>query len=704
MKRFKDGKTYISTDDYVRLFNDAYGDKVGKITPNMLHFLFNYYGVPKEEKNGIKYYKERVVNQIRGREHFMQTMKDIVDHLDRLNITKDINKDNKSYVPSEYSNEKPILGSNDDNSDMIDASNELENNYQTESKKLIRISEDSYKRLFEGATFTPNDDNTINLSIDSKQDDLSNKSVDTRIFGNKQNILYGDNTLSKHNKNLNDRCQQLYQSLIDYQTIINYAENSFNGDLSSIRQVLVDKIKPFVENGDAEGLINWAKSAYDRNYQLLSNYMNKKIRVSGEDDNNQRIARYNKIRVQGTNVYAIALFTMDGFELSDAIKHGTLRQNQNTDKMLGLDKSDRKNVQGLGKGKNKSLEKLNVTYDDKFNYDIKNNFSYAGDKDHYKTSYQSKDDYSSVNQFLDKSIMYANYALKKENFIPDYIVSAPSSSEFNKYYCINLSRKIGVPYIENFFKRNLINVVLDEEQMLNDGVNVQDIMWIKSEVLKAVYGEVASYAKVPIDNFFNNYRNVLTTISADKHSREKIDENVIKDALYIYIYNALSNKQDGNSKNVYKVLLNKMINNKIDFVKSKTFNTNHIISEIMKRVQFNIGKKVFLNVIEQVDMILKEYENKIGKGFNINMNKFKIVKLEKRFRKYLNNVYVISDENLNNDKELFSRYQNSKFLIFDEDINSGATLKLVIDALQDKLQNSQQNIMCLVNAFSENGR
>lgn len=394
---------------------------------------------------------------------------------------------------------------------------------------------------------------------------------------------------------------------------------------------------------------------------------------------------------------------MNGFELSDAIKHGVLRQNGKTDELLGIDPSNRKTVQSLSRGK-KSFDKINVTYDNKFNYDIKNNFSYAGDKDHYKQSYQSKDDYSSINQFLDKSIMYASYALKQENFIPDYIVAAPSSSEFNKYYCINLSRKIGVPFVEDFFKRNLINVVLDEEQMIQDNLSEQDIMRLKSDVLTAIHGEISSYAKVPIDNFFESYKDILTQISVGKNSREKIHETVIKNALYIYIYNALKEKPNEETKNVYKLLLNKMINNEIKFAKSSSLNTEHIINEIMKRIKFNIGKKVFLQVIQEVDSILKKYENKIQEGFSINMNQFKIVKIEKRFRKYLNNVYVISDEMMNNDKELFTRYQNSKYLIFDEDINSGATLKLVVEALQDKLQNSQQNIMCLVNAYSENGR
>ena len=63
---------------------------------------------------------------------------------------------------------------------------------------------------------------------------------------------------------------------------------------------------------------------------------------------------------------------------------------------------------------------------------------------------------------MDKSIIYANYVLKVENFRPDFIVAAPSSSKYNEYYCKNLSMKLGVPYIHNFFMRNVLNVKCDD--------------------------------------------------------------------------------------------------------------------------------------------------------------------------------------------------------------------------------------------------
>ena len=69
----------------------------------------------------------------------------------------------------------------------------------------------------------------------------------------------------------------------------------------------------------------------------------------------------------------------------------------------------------------------------------------------------------------------------------------------------------------------------------------------------------------------------------------------------------------------------------------------------------------------------------------------------------MHDVYIVADQYTNNG-QLLNKYKNGNFLIFDEDINSGATLKLAIDALEDKLATSDSSkILCLVNAQSASG-
>lgn len=58
---------------------------------------------------------------------------------------------------------------------------------------------------------------------------------------------------------------------------------------------------------------------------------------------------------------------------------------------------------------------------------------------------------------------------------------------------------------------------------------------------------------------------------------------------------------------------------------------------------------------------------------------------------------------MNRNNKLHSQCLNANFFVFDEDINSGGTLKLICDALQDKFKNSDNNIMHLVNAYSNKG-
>ena len=117
----------------------------------------------------------------------------------------------------------------------------------------------------------------------------------------------------------------------------------------------------------------------------------------------------------------------------------------------------------------------------------------------------------------------------------------------------------------------------------------------------------------------------------------------------------------------------------------------------------------YQTTLAQMHKLILAYKDKLmteeGVKLNVASKKFKVTDFDKRERKFLSNVYVVASKNLNKNGELFSRLANSNFLIFDEDMNSGATLKLSIDALLDKIpgHNSDQ-IKCLVNCYSSSGR
>jgi hypothetical protein len=119
-----------------------------------------------------------------------------------------------------------------------------------------------------------------------------------------------------------------------------------------------------------------------------------------------------------------------------------------------------------------------------------------------------------------------------------------------------------------------------------------------------------------------------------------------------------------------------------------------------------LGKKVFNEYLVKTMMLVKQYAAMLkerGYALRFNTKRVKITQFQKQFRPFLHNVYIIADEYMNNGN-LTKQYQNGKFLIFDEDINSGATLKLCVDALEEKLPTTaHSNILCLVNAYSASG-
>jgi hypothetical protein len=139
---------------------------------------------------------------------------------------------------------------------------------------------------------------------------------------------------------------------------------------------------------------------------------------------------------------------------------------------------------------------------------------------------------------------------------------------------------------------------------------------------------------------------------------------------------------------------------------NKQYDSRRIFNEVSFRIKTKIGIKAFNQLLMETMNLVQKYSDilkKNGYKLRFNIKKFKITSFKKMFRPFLSNLYIIADGYMTNG-ELMNRFKNAKFLIFDEDINSGATLKIVIDALEEKLpEQSSSNLLCLVNAFSNSG-
>lgn len=506
-----------------------------------------------------------------------------------------------------------------------------------------------------------------------------------------------------------------------------------------------------------DDLYLWGQKQYDLYSTSVSLDNNLANRFSGYNDGEQRHMKYDIGKVPGTNIDFISLFRMNDFNFSDIIKHGTMRQGPLTDKYLGTNKSNRTRDDKLFGGGQGTLKKIPVTYDNGISPDVANNFSLTSDLmqggDHFKKQYQSKGDgYTSITQFMDKSIMYAANALREIGYTPDFIIAPPSSSQYNDFYCTNLSRKLGKPYIKDFFSRNITQVVCDEERMRQVGMSDEQINVFKNKVNSEVANEIADMCAQPMMSFAKQYQQVFGTFIKQRGSKnvatQYYDFGAIAKTLCQMSANALiNNLQETNTDFLYKHICFKLASEnygmgvvtssyvgdwdrKIEALKARNKDGRYDaqlkqMERDKKNDKIERGRQIEIAINSAVhsrelagpyrealarmhQIILQNKERLEGEGgikLNMASKRFKITDFDKRERPFLQNVYVVADKNLNKNGQLFNQLRNGKFLIFDEDMNSGATLKLAIDALQDKLpEQSEDSIKCLVNCYSSGGR
>lgn len=581
--------------------------------------------------------------------------------------------------------------------------------------KCIKITEEQYRFLVEGIEYQNNGDGTLDMTINTDKTDKANiggNSVDTRVFGTRRDILQGDGTANKRNRNLTQKYNAQKASIEFYQNVIDFVKNGRQGELKvpeNLDSVTYTAVQKWFNEGHSDNrIIAAATKAINRIQADGEITFNKYERINAQTQNDDDVAfRYNMGTVPHTNVKYIALFTMSDFNFSDAIKHGKLRQNGNTDELLGITKDERQKD-------GRQLANIGITYDKgKISEpNVAANFSLDNVPDgHYKQQYgyKGKGGYSSVTAFLDKSVMYAAAVLKEQQFTPDFIIAAPSSSKFNDYYCQNLSNKLGKQYVPDFFQRNVVNVRFDNnrdpQEMTKQGFSQKDILEFETQVKGVAYGEIAHIIAQPVREMLSQYSQYFSNIRTKKNSRQFVDPNVVTDCIVIHAYNTIIPALSNGKNETAEFLARNFMNSTLKL--QRTFDTQYVIAQAADIINRRIGQQVFGDVLNKMQTLTEQYVQILSeRGYKLQFNtrRFKITHFKKQFRPFLHNVYVVADAQTNRNGELFKRYQNAKFLIFDEDINSGATLKCAIDALNEKLPSgNEQNILCLVNAYSASG-
>lgn len=599
--------------------------------------------------------------------------------------------------------------------------------------KVIKLLEEQFNRIFEGIEYSYNGLKNneglpvVNFRVNHNLTDAGNVEADTRLFGKAKDILNGDGTViyTKLSKSFKDRYERqmayinLLKKIINITATRPFTENDIdNQTLLDTKSLRVLQSKAATMNPTEQH--NWAVNTLNRlsgEFNVRSGLYNRAINANPND----KIARYNVGLVPETDVKVIALFNMKDFNMSDAIKNGKLRQGPLTDTLLNIDKNQRftsPTVYGTGK----SFAKIPISYDNGITPDIQSNFSLKNvESGHYRSTNQPN---NSVQGFIDKSILGAAYAIKEQKFNADCIVAAPSSSSFNDYYCKRLSDKLGIPFYKGFFKRNVINVVVspqDERRMAEMGWTEESISSFKEKVKKMVMEEIGYEIAEPIKEFCEKYSQLLdNTIRYKKSSRNKLNDYAIEDFIVRYAFDSMyefiknSNMVGEYNLNIDEVLkiYSFVDNNYESFKIKKNYNDSKKDADYVGQTFFNL-----LNRNEQMNEDFRQYlfemayricectAKFIQEGYSADdvkpsLKKAKLVEFSKNERVFLNNVYVIADEKMLRN---YNKAMNMKFILFDEDMNSGATLRLLIDALKER-NVKDNNILCLVNAYSSGGR
>lgn len=585
--------------------------------------------------------------------------------------------------------------------------------YLTEEQfiKLTGLSLNDMTNLIgEGVSYGNKNGNfMVNVNQNTTDDaNLTGNFVDTRVFGTRNDILYGDDT-NNMITNLSDTVLQRRAIITTMYNLINYIQAGRQGKIFSDKNlpgVTKKSIEKWLKTLSDEEIIE--KATQTKNYWLETGKQKEGLFNRANLANyGDKVEKYTIFEIGNTGVKCIALFSMKDFTFSDVIKHGEISTSN-----PNITNKDDYTLNKNGK--------INVRYDDDIVPDIEQNFSLKNTNDwHYKTQYQlQKNDspvynnqsnektYTTINQFLDKSILYANHALKKEKFIPSLIVTVPSSSKMNHYYATNLSRKIGCQYIPDFFKRNIINAHvkdgLTDEELMKRGLTPIMIERLKNEIKDYAYQEITYEIEQPIRKIVNDNLDLFSNISKEKNSRDKFDIKRVISMLSNYCFRTIEpmiGKDDAVCKHLCR-----------NFMKLKDYTKDqNMLGRIMDIINLKIGRKTFDQALFEMKKLLEYYRNEIDKGYHPGIKQYglgqaKITRIPKTYREYVEGSFIITDKYAKENSHFFDSLINKNILIVDEDINTGSSFQLTIDALKSNINNKPDNtIMCLANGYSEAG-
>lgn len=254
--------------------------------------------------------------------------------------------------------------------------------------RRIILTEEQFRKIFgEGVNYSNQDGNfLVNINQDTTdKGNLSGNFVDTRAFGDRNSILYGDGT-NNMNTNLSDTVLQRRAIITTMYNLINFIQSGRKGVIftdKNLPSTTKKAVETWLKTLSDDEIIN--KATQTKNDWLDTGKQKEGLYNRANTANyGEKIAKYTVFEIANTGVKCIALFSMRDFTFSDIVKNGELSPSN-------------PNIKNPEDYKLNQNGKIDVRYDNGVIPDIEQNFSLKNTNDwHYRTQYQLQGNESPV--------------------------------------------------------------------------------------------------------------------------------------------------------------------------------------------------------------------------------------------------------------------------------------------------------------------
>ena len=580
------------------------------------------------------------------------------------------------------------------------------------------------------------------------------------------NLLQRLNTNTGEKATLQD-LPQFKQKLI---TLCQSALNTILSD-SNIQVDPTDRRK-FFNNQDNIIQLSMILSKKLKNKDAILYYINDEMKLGSLYDNYENMyneyernnvsekdrLNYYKLKLPGTNVDVISLYSFDSFAGTELIKANAISvANKDMKGRYGEGPNNRVSSTFSGTQTDSPMDAFN------FEFDKTEDGGFNSDVNSISQGIES----GSAQHFIEYSMKHGKQVLAANNFTPNFMICVPSTSSFNENYIKKFSSYIGgCKSYYAFMKKNWLSYQLTDSDMNKIREYIEyikyqygDSGWENSEkgiqdlIERGICNSFLYTISKQIKNVFNEELNQLS--ASDLNTLQSYSFFMLlkqHNNIGALVQGSIPTEETlqtkiKNNYNITKKNPNLLAHNLIQYIYSKI--TNSTLNN--KNTSYNAYDKKFNTVVANCYKELEQYIPGKGKKaralpITIKQNGFKDSDVQmtslvpsgntggtnqqlngREIRPLMVSVYLVDRETyeltadgqrLIDDLKNFNMPLNEstkvemarqKILVFDDDMDTGASLKLCVSTLlniinQNKIQGTDIKCMTVFNHLQFNQR